>query len=71
MITAKLIPATEQEDALHIALATVAKVDFVATWNFSHLVGPVIKFRLQTQIQAMGFSPPILATPEELLEVLT
>lgn len=65
LIAAKLIPATEQEDALHIALATVAKVDFVATWNFSHLVGPVIKFRLQTQIQAMGFSPPILATPEE------
>ena len=67
LIAAKSVPAIEQEeeDALHSAVATVSKADFIATWNFLHLVGPVIKFRLQTQIQAMGFSPPILATPEE------
>ncbi len=71
LIAVNAVPATEQEDALHIALATLSKVDFIATWNFSHFVGPVTKFRLQTQIQNMGFSPPILATPEELLEILS
>jgi hypothetical protein len=70
LIEAKAVPETEIEDALHIALATVTRVDFIATWNFAHLVGPVAKFRLQTQIQALGFVSPILATPEELLETL-
>ena len=71
LIAAKAFPETEQEDALHIALATLARTDFIATWNFAHLVGPVAKFRLQTMIQNMGFPPPILATPEELLEILS
>ncbi|MDP2827306.1 MAG: type II toxin-antitoxin system VapC family toxin [Sulfuricellaceae bacterium] len=70
LIAAKALPATEQEDALHIALATLARVDFIATWNFAHLVGPVAKYRLQSHIERLGYTPPILATPEELLETL-
>jgi predicted nucleic acid-binding protein len=70
LIAAQAISETEPEDALHVALATTAKVDFIATWNFAHLVGPVAKYRLQTHIQALGFAPPLLATPEELLETL-
>lgn len=70
LISTGAVPATEQEDALHIALATLAKVDFIATWNFAHLVGPVAKYRLQSAIEHLGYAPPILATPEELLETL-
>lgn len=70
LINVQAIPASEPEDALHIALATVAEVDFIATWNFAHLVGPAAKYRLQTRIQSLGFTPPLLATPEELLETL-
>lgn len=70
LIATGAVPPTEQEDALHIALATLSKVDFIATWNFAHLVGPVAKFRLQMAIQQLGYSPPMLATPEELLETL-
>ncbi len=70
LISTGALPATEQEDALHIALATIAKVDFIATWNFAHLVGPVAKYRLQLAIAHLGHTPPILATPEELLETL-
>jgi len=44
--------------------------DFIATWNFAHLVGPVVKFRVQRILLELGFPPPILATPEELLETL-
>lgn len=70
LISTGAVPATEQEDALHIALATLSKVDFIATWNFAHLVGPVAKYRLQSAIERLGYAPPILATPEELLETL-
>lgn len=70
MPIAMAFPETKQENALHIAFATLYQADFIASWNFSHLVGPVTKFRLQTAIQNMGYPPPILSTPEELLEML-
>lgn len=32
------IPKSEPEDALHIAIATVNKMDGLASWNFKHIV---------------------------------
>lgn len=32
------IPKSEPEDALHIAIATVNKMDALASWNFKHIV---------------------------------
>ncbi len=32
------IPTSEPEDAYHIAIATVNKVDALASWNFKHIV---------------------------------
>jgi hypothetical protein len=32
------IPASEPEDALHIAVATVYKIESLASWNFKHIV---------------------------------
>ena len=65
------VPTTEPEDALHIALATMHAMDYIASWNFAHLVGPAAKFKLQTKISEMGHKPPIVATPEEIFEELT
>ena len=70
LITEGVVPRTEPEDALHIALAAIHKMDYLASWNFAHLVGPGPKFALQTRLAQLGYTPPLLATPEELLEVL-
>jgi len=32
------IPKTEPEDAYHIAIATINKIEYLASWNFSHIV---------------------------------
>jgi predicted nucleic acid-binding protein len=32
------IPKSEPEDALHIAIATINKMDALASWNFKHIV---------------------------------
>lgn len=71
LIAQGAVPATEAQDALHIALATLAQVDYVVSWNFSHIVGPAAKLRLQRQIERLGLIPPLIATPEELFEELT
>jgi predicted nucleic acid-binding protein len=69
IIEAGAIPATEPEDALHIAIATVAQSRYLVTWNFAHLVGPDTKLRLLDTLRALGRHPPLLTTPEELLEI--
>ncbi len=70
LIRLKAIPEQEPEDALHIAIAALSDIQFIASWNFSHMVGPEPKFRLQTQLKELGFNVPLLATPQDLLEVL-
>ena len=65
------IPRTEPEDALHVAIAVVHQLNYIATWNFVHRVGASAKFKLQMHISRMGYTPPIIATPEELLEELS
>ncbi len=70
LIDMRAVPATEPEDALHIALATLAEVDYLASWNFAHIVGPSAKLKLQFQLKELGYKPPAIASPEEILEEL-
>ena len=37
-LDAGALPPTSQADALHVALATLAGVDVLASWNFRHMV---------------------------------
>ena len=37
-ITDGILPEANRADALHIAIATVAKVDVLVRWNFKHIV---------------------------------
>ena len=68
LIDSGAIPATEPEDALHIGIAHAASVDYIASWNFAHLVGPNAKLKLQLRLAALGLAPIPIATPDEILE---
>ena len=70
LIAAGAIPATEPEDALHLAVATLSSAYYLVSWNFAHLVGPRSKIQLIESIRQLGKVPTLLATPEELLETL-
>ena len=37
-VAEKIIPAKYATDALHIAIATVNKLDFIVSYNFQHIV---------------------------------
>ena len=68
LIATHAVPATEPEDALHIALAASAQMDYIVTWNFAHLVSPAAKVKLQRVLSALSYDNTLLATPEELME---
>ncbi|MGI8980358.1 MAG: type II toxin-antitoxin system VapC family toxin [Pirellulaceae bacterium] len=61
------IPPKAADDALHLAVATVSRVQFLLTWNMKHLCSPSQKERLHEICQAAGYTSPIICTPFDLL----
>src|SRR5215208_2662929 len=63
----KLMPADPSGDALHLALASFHKCDFLVTWNCRHLAN-ANKFGHIRRVNTMlGLFVPALVTPLELL----
>lgn len=56
-------------DALHVAIATMNAMDYLMTWNMRHLANATIRNAITVICRAHGYEPPVICTPEELLEV--
>jgi predicted nucleic acid-binding protein len=68
LMTLGAVPITEPEDATHIATACLHGAKYIATLNFAHMVNPEAKFKLQVALAKLGYNPPYIASPNELLE---
>lgn len=55
-------------DALHVALSSVHKIDYLVTWNFGHLASVRKQARIRLFNTAAGFFVPMIVTPEFLVE---
>lgn len=62
----KAIPRKAAVDALHVALAVVNGIDYVLTWNCTHIANAAIRGKIEQACREQGFQPPIICTPEEL-----
>ena len=63
------VPASQPRDALHIATAAVNGVIFIVTWNFKHILNPHLQQKISDTCYEAGYIPPVICTPEQLLEV--
>lgn len=63
------IPAVAAADALHVAIAAVHRMDFLLTWNCTHIANAVMRPGIQSVCVAAGYNPPVICTPQELMEV--
>jgi len=63
------LPEKAAGDAIHIAIATMEGMDYLLTWNMKHLANATIRNAITVVCRAHGFEPPVICTPEELLEV--
>lgn len=68
LLTLVPLPAKAAVDAVHIALAAVHGMDYLLTWNCTHLANAVLRTKVETICRAAGYTPPAICTPEELLE---
>ena len=63
------IPEKARADAYHLAIASWHGVDFLVSWNCTHIVNGRIKMLIEEINARQGIRTPIICTPEELMEV--
>ena len=54
-------------DAIHVAAASIHKMDYLVTWNFGHLANVRKQARLRMFNTSAGFFSPMIITPEFLV----
>jgi len=68
ILASRILPATADRDAAHIALASVHEMDMLLTWNCRHIANATIQTPLRRLVAVAGFALPVICTPEELIE---
>lgn len=63
------LPQKAQADALHIAIATVHRVDYLLTWNCRHIDNPATKPFVREVCALEGYVCPEICTPFEIMEL--
>ncbi len=61
------LPQRAEADALHIAVAAVNGVNYLLTWNCTHIANATNRKGIEAICRAAGFEPPIICTPQELM----
>lgn len=63
----RLMPNDPAADAIHLALASYYRMDYLLTWNCRHIANANKVRHLEALNVRMGLSVPILATPHMLV----
>ena len=65
----KIVTTKYQSDALHIATATINKIDVVTSWNFKHIVN-LNRIRLYNSVNLKyGHSMIEIRSPREIVTI--
>lgn len=62
------LPPKAAVDAVHIATAVTNGVDYLLTWNCTHIANAAMPHRIDAICRQSGYEPIVLCTPEELME---
>ncbi len=60
------MPAEAEDDARHIAIAAVNYMDYILTWNFTHIANTVTMPLITEVCEQQGYNSPIINTPNQL-----
>ncbi|MCM2284845.1 MAG: type II toxin-antitoxin system VapC family toxin [Desulfobacula sp.] len=62
------VPKGSEIDAYHIAVAAVNGMDYLLTWNCTHIANATMRPKVEEVCRKHGFEPPTICTPQELME---
>jgi hypothetical protein len=60
------IPTKAAADAVHIATAAVHGMQYLLTWNCTHIANVTLRSRIEAVCRAVGCEAPLICTPQEL-----
>lgn len=63
------IPRKAELDALHVSVAALSGMNYLLTWNCTHIANAEILPKVYEVCRDMGYEPPFVCTPLELLGV--
>jgi len=61
------LPRRAAADAVHIAAAACHGIEFLLTWNSTHIANAELRPLVEETCRSSGYTPPILCTPDELM----
>ena len=67
LVQSGAIPQKAATDAAHISVAAVHEMDYLLTWNYTHIANTEITRAVRQVCEAEGFTCPVICTPEELM----
>ena len=62
-----IIPEKAADDAIHISVAAVHRIDYLITWNCKHIANPHIQNRIRACFEEYTLDIPVICTPEEFI----
>jgi predicted nucleic acid-binding protein len=68
LIDREPIPQKAEVDALHIQIAAVHGIEYLLTWNCAHIANARMRGKIEAICRKENYEPPVLCTPEELME---
>ena len=69
LLASGIIPAVAEDDAAHVALAAAHGMDFLLTWNCTHINNRAIERRIERACADLGVECPVICTPTELMKL--
>jgi hypothetical protein len=69
-VAEEVVTARYADDALHVAQATLAQADAIASWNFKHLVNPARIRGFSRVNAARGHAPVVILTLADIVGIL-
>jgi hypothetical protein len=68
LVDAKAVPIQYRDDAMHIAFAAVAKMDYLVSWNFRHITNAQMIPKIKKVCADNGYVCAEICTPQMLQE---
>jgi hypothetical protein len=68
LIVRSALPAKAEIDAYHVAIAAVNGVEYLLTWNCTHIANAYTRPRIEAACRILGYEPPTICTPQELTQ---
>lgn len=67
LLSRTVLPEKAKVDAIHVSAAAFYGVDYLLTWNCTHIANARLIPRVNAVLAELGYTAPYICTPDELL----